>query len=248
MGRRRRAWLTGGTGRVKSRGRELLGYYARWSEYTPDGRRANRMKRFDTYGAAEAWVQRQNARADLGELGEIVPVTLRKAAEEFLHGCAALADETVTHYAGGLGLFRALIGDRPLSTVTGCDVDGFVAERIAVSAPATAAKHVRTLRRFFNWRLDQRYVSRQDDADDWWKRAMTAIGVPGLWFRDLRALASGRLQRLAGMSLVDVQRLLGHASSETTATHYTLPAPDVARRLATGSYDRATGSSGRDDA
>lgn len=65
---------------------------------------------------------------------------------------------------------------------------------------------------------------------DWWKRAAIAAGCPDFLFRDLRAMASSRLLR-AGVSLPDVQRMLGHSSPTTTAAHYLTPAPGLVQQL-----------------
>jgi len=66
--------------------------------------------------------------------------------------------------------------------------------------------------------------------EDWWKRAVTAAGVPTLLFRDLRALASASLQR-AGVPLTAVRDLLGHSSIQMTADHYSPPDPAIAQGL-----------------
>lgn len=75
-------------------------------------------------------------------------------------------------------------------------------------------------------------LSRQWGGEDWWHRVRTEAGLPALLFRDLRAVASSRLQRLVGMPLNDVRELLGHSSVETTAGHYTMPDADVLARFA----------------
>lgn len=74
-------------------------------------------------------------------------------------------------------------------------------------------------------------LSRQERKEDWWHRATAAAGVPGLLFRDLRAVSVARAQRLAGLSLRDAQEMLGHASIRTTAEHYHMPDPTVRSKL-----------------
>jgi len=71
-------------------------------------------------------------------------------------------------------------------------------------------------------------LSRQRAAADWWTRCRRRAGLPAVLFRDLRSYAAGRLAR-AGAPLHQVQRLLGHASPETTLRHY-LPVDPEARR------------------
>ncbi len=70
---------------------------------------------------------------------------------------------------------------------------------------------------------------RKNKKLDWWHRAASAAGVPGLLFRDLRAFATRRVID-AGGGLADAMRLLGHGSIETTARHYHAPDPAVAKR------------------
>ena len=74
-------------------------------------------------------------------------------------------------------------------------------------------------------------LARQERKKDWWHRATAAAGVPGFLFRDLRAVAVARSQRLAGLSLRDAQEMLGHASIRTTAEHYHMPDPAVRSKL-----------------
>jgi integrase len=66
---------------------------------------------------------------------------------------------------------------------------------------------------------------------DWWHNACAKAGTPGLWFRDLRALAVGRLMRAGGVALSDARDLLGHSSIQTTADHYSTPNQQVAEKL-----------------
>lgn len=76
-----------------------------------------------------------------------------------------------------------------------------------------------------------RGLSRQARDEDWWHRACSAVRLPKLLFRDLRAVASSRLLR-EKVALPDVQRMLGHASAETTAAHYLIPSEAAAEALA----------------
>lgn len=63
---------------------------------------------------------------------------------------------------------------------------------------------------------------------DWFVRVRAAAGCPEILFRDLRAFASAWVQRAPGVTLAQASRLLGHASVETTAAHYTIPDPSLA--------------------
>ena len=346
MGRRRKAWLWGGDGKRFQDGRRVPGWYARYYDYH-GGHRINRSKQFRTQPVAREWVKRHNAQKDLREIGEVVPVPMGEAVREFIRGCSTLAEDTITHYLSGLAMFEAVLGNKPVSEVDGADIDCFVARRLTASAEPTVAKHIRTIRRFFNWAMDRGYaaanpvalattlpadvavrerppvtdkqlaelirhldtedrriavwlamttgldrgvierlctaqvdqeaccirlqrpktrrrkrteiaapihpaiapllferlchidpskpllsgLARQADYKDWWKIVVEKAGLPGLLFRDLRAVAASRPQRLAGLSLTDVQKLLGHSSPTTTAGHYHLPDPSVVQRL-----------------
>ncbi len=97
--------------------------------------------------------------------------------------------------------------------------------------PALLSELARLVRGAVSGRPLLRGLSRQARDEDWWCRARDAAGLPTLLFRDLRAVASSRLLR-AGVALPDVQRLLGHASSATTADHYLTPSPAAAAVLA----------------
>lgn len=76
-----------------------------------------------------------------------------------------------------------------------------------------------------------RGLSRQGRKRDWWIVATERAGISGFLFRDLRAIAVTRLMRAPGMSLAQAQRLLGHATPETTARHYLVPDPAAAQAL-----------------
>ena len=342
MGRRRKAWLWGGNGKRVDRGRALPGYYCRFYDYA-DGRRITRSKHFTKQAHAKEWVKRYNARLDLKEIGQVVPISLREASQEFIAGCSSLAFDTTTHYASALGMLHGVIGDLDVKDIAAAHIDRFIAGRLKISRPSTTAKHLRGLSRFFNWAIARGYAAFNPVADvtsrprgdnvrerppvsddqlaaliaaldtpdrrlavwlalttgldrgvvhrltpaqvdldakcirfkrpktnkvnvvpvhaalvpllaeklrqidpsaplfaglaretkdrDWWHIACRKAGVPGLLFRDLRAVATSRLLRTPGASLPDAQRLLGHASAETTARHYLIPDPDVAARL-----------------
>lgn len=74
-------------------------------------------------------------------------------------------------------------------------------------------------------------LTRQEKHEDWWHRATASVGLTGLLFRDLRAVATSRAQRLAHVTMRDAQEMLGHANIQTTASHYYVPDPDVRRQL-----------------
>ena len=345
MGRRRKAWLTGGIGRLRQRGKTLPGYYAMWNEYAANGRRTYHSKHFTTASVARTWVKQFNAKMDLGAIAEITPVSFPTATEEFLAGCSTLSHGTTVQYSGALGMFRVIVEDKGVHEIDGADIDRFINWRLKASSEATVAKHVRALRRFFRWcmkrgmtlrvPLDQatalpsnrsvrpkpvlaekdldRLISRldtddrklavqlaittgldrgvisgltaaqvdlegacirvqrpktrrrrpemlvvplhrgilpelagriarrkpeepllggltrQERSEDWWRIAVEKVGLEGLRFADLRAVAASRMQR--AVSLVETQRILGHSSPEVTARHYTVPNPDVRQRL-----------------
>ena len=63
MGRRRKAWLPGGDGKLKRRGKTMPGYYVLWHEYVGDGRRICHSKHFLSIGAARTWVRRASVGA-----------------------------------------------------------------------------------------------------------------------------------------------------------------------------------------
>lgn len=66
---------------------------------------------------------------------------------------------------------------------------------------------------------------------DWWRRACNRLGYRGLLFRDLRAYATVRLMRSPGMTLGHARDLLGHASIQTTADHYSIPDSSMQQAL-----------------
>ena len=347
MGRRRKAWLWSQNGRRLVAGKRLPGYYVRYYEYRHDGSRVNRSKCFSTIRLARQFVRQFNARLELGLLGQVVPIGLNEANRQFLLGCAGLAPGTQIHYASAVRMLLEHVGDIEVSAVSPDQIESFIRWRMGQAGEATAAKHIRSLRRFFNWAISRGYaadspislvsvlpsdtivrvrppvsdadiarimaeletedqrlaawlamttgldrevvtglvpghidrdacciriqrpktrrrkarliiapihaaltpslfarldhtqpnqpllqgVARQTRAKDWWRRAAEAAGLPGVLFRDLRAVATSRPQSLAGATLPQVQRLLGHSSIDTTARHYTLPDPDLVTRL-----------------
>ncbi|MCP4250897.1 MAG: hypothetical protein GY778_27990 [bacterium] len=153
VGRRRKAWLVGGNGKLRQRGRTLPGYYAMWNEYAANGRRTYRSKHFKTASVVRKWVKQFNARMDLGAIGEIDPVPYPTAIEEFLAGCSTLSHGTTVQYSGALGVFRVVVEDRNVHEIHGRDIDRFINWRLKESSEATVAKHIRGLRRFFRWCL-----------------------------------------------------------------------------------------------
>ncbi len=158
MPKHRKAWLVNhGTGIRHDRDRRLPGYYARYYEYTPEGRR-NRSKHFNTLADARKWVKQYNARLELGILGEAIPIERRDAVEEFAAGLTTLADETVRQYMTSLGMFAAVVGDKLVRDIGGTDIDRFIADRMGKSSESTVAKHVRALKAFFNWAVKRGYT------------------------------------------------------------------------------------------
>jgi integrase len=157
MGRRRKAWLVGGNGRRTSMGRLHPGYYARYTEFLPDGRKLDHWINFRTAGAAREWVKQYNARSDLQQLDQVIPIAISAAGDLFGAGMTARAHDTVVHYANAIGLLSAVIGDIQVCNVTGHHIDAFIASRCAVSSASTVAKHCRSLRRFFNWCIQHSY-------------------------------------------------------------------------------------------
>ena len=153
MGRRRKAWLPRGNGRLQQRGRVLPGYYVLWNDYTPDGRRIRRSKNFLTSKAAREWFKQRNAREDLNAIGDVIPTPYPEAIREFLTGCTTLSRDTKIQYTSTLSMFRVIVEDKLVHDINGSDIDKFIAWRMKQSSEATVAKHVRNLRRFFNWSI-----------------------------------------------------------------------------------------------
>src|SRR5690606_16535304 len=151
MGRRRKAWLWGGDGVRREGGRELPGYYVRYSAFHGE-RRINRSKHFQTIRLARKWVRDFNLRLELGQAGQYVPCPLPEAVREYLEGGSSWAIETARQYGVSLGLFMDSAGPVRTTDLNARHIDTFLAERAAVGTrPATLAKHIRALRAFFNW-------------------------------------------------------------------------------------------------
>jgi len=196
MGRRRKAWLACGTGRLRQRGRLLPGYYALWNEYTGNGHRTYRSKHFTSPSAAREWVKQVNAKMDLGAIAEITPITFPAATEEFLAGCSTLSHGTTVQYSGALGMFRVIVEDKDVHRIDGSDIDRFINWRLKASSEATVAKHIRALRRFFRWCL---------------KRGMT----DRIALDQATALPSGRLVRPKPiLSEKDLEKLISKLDTE----------------------------------
>lgn len=160
MGRRRKAWLTNKTGIRTVKGARTPGYYAEWHDYSA-GKPVHRSKCFETQKAARQFVRRFNAEQDLRLIGEVIPRSVQEAGAEFLRGCQTLAHDTRIHYESAIGMLAGhLPAGRMLCDVDGGDIDSFVAWRLRCSQAPTVAKHVRSLRRFFNWALKRGYLER----------------------------------------------------------------------------------------
>lgn len=159
MGRRRNAWLVGGNGVRLENGKRVPGYYLRFNEYDAVGKRIGRQLRFARKVDAERFVRQYNARRELRMLHDVARLPLSRAAAEFLAGCASLARDTTTHYSSALGFFAGHCGDKDVCDFTGGDVDRFVRSRLRRSQNSTVAKHIRGLRRFFNWAISRGYAT-----------------------------------------------------------------------------------------
>lgn len=158
MGRRRKAWLWSKTGKRVDRGRRLPGYYVRLNDYS-SGKMVGRSVHFLSLQTAKEYVRTHNARSDLKLLGRIIPRPLVDVAAEFASGLTGLADNTILAYEIALGMLVGTVGNRNVSTITGVDIDNFVADRLKKAGRETAAKHLRHLGRFFNWCVKQSYVA-----------------------------------------------------------------------------------------
>lgn len=200
MPRRRKAWLHAGSGVRIDRGRRLPGYYVRYYEYARDGGRVNHTIRFERQDFARRWVRQFNARADLRALGELVPISLEAAADEFAAGLSALRPGTCVHYLSAIGLLAGIVGNINACDVTGQHVDRFIAARLAVSARATVAKHLSSLRRFFRWCTRQGYAESDPVRD--------ATTKPrGDFVRDRPAITEAQIELLIGAAGTDDRRL-----------------------------------------
>ena len=155
MPRRRKAWLPGGTGRRKDR---PDGFYVLWYDYARDGRRISRSKHFQTQKLARQWCRQYNARQDLEAVGSIIPISLKDASVEFVGGCSALANSTVSSYRGAITHLYEIVGNRNISEITGQMIDEFIGCRLAVVRPATVDNNLRSLCRFFRWCVDRGYA------------------------------------------------------------------------------------------
>lgn len=159
MGRRRNAWLVAGNGVRLEGGKRVPGYYLRFNEYDAVGKRIGRQLRFARKADAERFVRQYNARRELRLLNDVVRLPLSEAVAEFLSGCSSLARDTTTHYSSALGFFAGHCGDKDVCDFSGNDVDRFVRARLRCSQDSTVAKHIRGLRRFFNWSISRGYAT-----------------------------------------------------------------------------------------
>jgi integrase len=156
--------------------------------------------RFDHFEHARTWVNTFNLRAQLGQIGETAEVPLSQAALEFLAGCSALAAGTRVHYGSALGFLRGVIGDKPVKTIRGQDIDRFVALRMSSSKPATVKKHVAGLHRFFTWCIEHNYADQNP--------VKLATSRPkGSYERDRPAVSDEALDRLVAALDTDDRRL-----------------------------------------
>ena len=152
--------MVGGNGIRFARGKRCPGYYVGYHSYNPaTGAKTHHTKNFVKQSDAREWLKRRNARIDLDELGEVVPITLSEATAEFLNGLTARAKDTRTHYGSALGMLRGLCGDLMVNGFSGSHVDAFVRDRMNVSTQSTTAKHVRSLGAFFNWSIKRGYAT-----------------------------------------------------------------------------------------
>lgn len=158
MGRNRKAWLSGGTGIRIDRGRRLPGYYVEWHDHI-NGVRVHRSRRFSQAVKARQFVKQFNARLELGLLGQVIPISLRDAVSEFVAGLGPLAPATAADYMTTLGFLAGTLGDGfTVSDLTASILDNFIQDRLGKATEATAAKHVRNLRRFLNWAVSRNYL------------------------------------------------------------------------------------------
>lgn len=146
-----------GTGKRKNTdGTILPGFYVQWVEYTND-KRSQRSGHFDTKAQAQKYCGQQNARLELNLLCQPKSITIRDALAEFAAGLSAVSAETVRAYSVSIGLFKNLAGNIHVCDVTPTHIDKFISERMAAGTEATASKHVRHLKRFFNWCAKRTY-------------------------------------------------------------------------------------------
>lgn len=157
VGRRRKAWLWGKTGKRFDSKKRLPGFYVRFNEYRGE-RRTCRSHCFTTIEAAREWVLRHNAKHDLRLLEQTIPVPLRDAVEEFISGCSALSEDTQSEYTLSLGMLRRYAGPACVCDIAASHLDRFVSERLAVSSPTTVEKHLRHINRFFVWAATHGYA------------------------------------------------------------------------------------------
>jgi site-specific recombinase XerC len=167
MGRRRKAWLVNnGTGKRLQNGNPLAGFYCEYNDYAT-GERVHRSKHFLTKKHAREWVRQYNARLDLQLIGEVIPIALTEAVEEYLRACTMLSQAAQTHYAVSLGLLTRHLPDGiQVMAITGESLDGFARARAAAkAAESTIAKDMRAIGVFIRWALDKGYISHDVTKD-----------------------------------------------------------------------------------
>lgn len=167
MGRRRRAWLWTSDGIRIDNGHRLPGRYVRWNEYTADGRRVCRSRCFrtgrdrDDLRWARRFVEQRNVRAYLGELGDLVRISLRDAAAEFVSQSKASAASRVA-YGSSLGMLVGITGEIDACDITVSHINRLLGDRKRRgNSPSTVARHARQIGVFFNWALgdERRYTT-----------------------------------------------------------------------------------------
>ena len=129
--------------------------------WRPHGQPHPSQKSFPTLVLAKKWRDQQNARLTLGDFpDEILPIDLKDAGREFIEGQSTLADATVQDYAEAISFLGRSIGNPEVHTIGRSEIDRFIADRTASCSEATAAKHCRALKRFFNWCIENSFCYR----------------------------------------------------------------------------------------
>ena len=152
MGRLRKAWLWGHTGKRTVNGRILPGVYVRFYDYTPTGTRINRSKRFLNMQEAQSWMSRFNLHLHQKRIDDEKQPRISECAATFLES-KILATDTHRSYRTALGWLKKLTNDAPLPRISGRDIDRFIQQRLAHSSETTVAKHLRSLNVFFRWAI-----------------------------------------------------------------------------------------------
>lgn len=157
MSRRRKAWLVGGDGVRKARGKRVPGFHVRWSEFV-GSRCIHRARCFTTARAARVWVRNYNARLDLNLIGEVVPIPLNDANREYIRTLTTHTQRTVSQTATTLGVFARNYGDTLVRDVLPTDIDAWLAERLVICASSTVAGDRACLHAFWAWATEVGYA------------------------------------------------------------------------------------------